>query len=237
MLEELDLKITVFVVGQDAALEKNYGALASISAAGHEIANHSFNHEPWLHLYTPSELEQEFERSEQAIMAATGKKPVGFRGPGFSFSDEVLKTLIRRGYQYDCSTNQCLQDFPSYLDLVVPRILQVLEELDLKITVFVVGQDAALEKNYGALASISAAGHEIANHSFNHEPWLHLYTPSELEQEFERSEQAIMAATGKKPVGFRGPGFSFSDEVLKTLIRRGYQIQDRESFKCWKNWT
>jgi hypothetical protein len=54
-------------------------------------------------------LESEFERSEQAILNATGQKPVGFRGPGFSFSDEVLKTLIRRGYKYDCST------FPTFL--------------------------------------------------------------------------------------------------------------------------
>ena len=66
--------------------------------------------------------------------------------------------------------------FPSYLDIVVPRLLQFLEQRDLKITVFVVGQDAALEKNHDALASISAAGHEIGNHSFHHEPWLHLYS-------------------------------------------------------------
>ncbi len=115
------------------------------------------------------------------------------------------------------------ESFPSYLDLVVPRILEILKTLDLKITVFVVGQDAALEKNREAIRQIAAAGHEIGNHTFHHEPWLHLYTPQQLEEEFERSEAAIEAVTGKRTVGFRGPGFSLSDEVLRVLIRRGYE--------------
>jgi len=107
--EERKLKITVFVVGQDAALAKNGKTLRSIADAGHEIGNHSFNHEPWLHLYTPAELEHEFEKSEAAIRSATGASTIGFRGPGFSLSNEVLRTLVRRGYKYDCST------FPTFL--------------------------------------------------------------------------------------------------------------------------
>jgi peptidoglycan/xylan/chitin deacetylase (PgdA/CDA1 family) len=54
-------------------------------------------------------LEDEFQKTEDAIEAVTGKRTVGFRGPGFSLSDQVLKTMIRRGYEYDCST------FPTYL--------------------------------------------------------------------------------------------------------------------------
>lgn len=115
------------------------------------------------------------------------------------------------------------ESFPSYFDLVVPRFLNFLDDLDMRITVFVVGQDAELEKNHAALGQIADAGHEIANHSFHHEPWLHLYTPQQLEQEFERSEAAILAATGERTTGFRGPGFSLSNEVLKMLIRRGYE--------------
>lgn len=60
---------------------------------------------------------------------------------------------------------------PWYLDLVVPRFLKVLHDRQLKMTVFVVGQDAVREENFEALASISAACDEIGNHSFNHEPW------------------------------------------------------------------
>ncbi|MFK7766673.1 MAG: polysaccharide deacetylase family protein [Mariniblastus sp.] len=115
------------------------------------------------------------------------------------------------------------ESMPSYFDYIVPRILRFLEDHGLLITFFVVGQDAALEKNHEAIASIANAGHEIANHSFNHEPWLHLYTPSQLDQEFEKSESAIRQITGQQTVGFRGPGFSLSDEVLRTLVRRGYE--------------
>ena len=46
------------------------------------------------------------------------------------------------------------ESFPSYLDRVVPRFLDFLRERDLTITVFVVGQDASLEQNADALASI-----------------------------------------------------------------------------------
>lgn len=115
------------------------------------------------------------------------------------------------------------ETFPSYLDVVVPRALQFLKERKLTITFFIVGQDAALEKNMEALAKISAAGHEIGNHSFHHEPWLHLYSEEEIEKELEQAENAIERATTKRPVGFRGPGFSLSEQTLRVLSRRGYE--------------
>ncbi|MEM9342748.1 MAG: polysaccharide deacetylase family protein [Pseudomonadota bacterium] len=108
-LDEADLRMTVFVVGQDAALPKNGPALRSIAEAGHEIGNHSFRHEPWLHLYTPVEVIDEIARAEEAIEAATGVRPRGFRGPGYSLSETVLNVLASRGYAYDCST------FPTYI--------------------------------------------------------------------------------------------------------------------------
>jgi len=114
------------------------------------------------------------------------------------------------------------ETFPSYLDLVVPRILELLDHLNLKITFFIVGQDAALLKNREALASIAEAGHEIGNHSFHHNPWLHLYSEQEFEAEIEQAEEAIEGATGQRPVGFRGPGYSVSETTLRVLSRRGY---------------
>src|SRR5262245_14273883 len=88
---------------------------------------------------------------------------------------------------------------PSYLDTVVPRALSFLQERQLTITVFIVGQDAALKKNYQALQAIAAAGHEIGNHSFRHEPWLHLYSEEETEAELAQAEEHIEAATGQRP--------------------------------------
>jgi peptidoglycan-N-acetylglucosamine deacetylase len=117
------------------------------------------------------------------------------------------------------------ETFPSYLDIVVPRFIEFLGGKNLTITVFIVGQDAALEKNHAALRAIADAGHEIGNHSFKHEPWLHLYSEEEIEKEIAIAEYHIEQATGKKTIGFRGPGYSISRSTLQVLARRGYEYE------------
>jgi hypothetical protein len=121
------------------------------------------------------------------------------------------------------------KSWPGYLDVAVPRFLDFLERRKLKITVFVVGQDAVLEQNGPALRQIAEAGHEIGNHSFHHEPWLHLYSRDQLQEEIRRSEDAIHAVTGQRPVGFRGPGFSYCNELLEILAERNY-LYDGSTF-------
>jgi len=102
-------RITVFIVGQDAAIERNAGALKRITAEGHDVGNHSFSHEPWFHTYTPDKVEQEVRAAEESIERVTGVRPRGYRAPGFSLTPETLRVLVRRGYTYDCST------FPTFL--------------------------------------------------------------------------------------------------------------------------
>lgn len=124
------------------------------------------------------------------------------------------------------------QNYPSFFPTVIPRTLDILRSLDMRITFFIVGQDAVFEENRQLFRSIAEAGHEIGNHSFHHEPWLHLYSPAELEDEFIRSEAAILDFTGQKTIGFRGPGFSYSPETLVILNRRGY-IYDASTFPTY----
>ena len=114
------------------------------------------------------------------------------------------------------------EDLPSYLDLVIPRVLEFLATRNLTITVFIVGQDASLKKNHRILRSIADAGHEVANHSFHHEPWMHRYTREQVQLEIMKAEEAIEQATGRTPVGFRGPGYSLSPAILDALTKRGY---------------
>lgn len=114
-------------------------------------------------------------------------------------------------------------EFPTYLDVVVPRALSFFEERNLNLTFFIVGKDASLEKNHEAISSISEAGHEIGNHSFMHEPWLHLYSESQLIEELAKTEEALEKVCGQRPVGFRGPGYSISPTLLKILSQRGYE--------------
>ncbi|HMF57666.1 MAG TPA: polysaccharide deacetylase family protein [Pyrinomonadaceae bacterium] len=124
------------------------------------------------------------------------------------------------------------ESFPSYLDVVVPRVLDFLKARNLTITFFIVGQDAALEKNSEALERIAAAGHEIGNHSFHHEPWLHLRSETEIEKELGDAEEHIERVTTKRPIGFRGPGYSFSEDILRVLVRRGYKY-DASTFPTY----
>ena len=109
LLDEVGSRITFFVVGADAAAPANLPWLGMIGARGHEVGNHSFEHECWLQRYSREELETEILRAEQAIEAATGQHPRGFRGPGFSWSATLLDVLAERGYLYDAST------LPTYL--------------------------------------------------------------------------------------------------------------------------
>ncbi|OWK42956.1 polysaccharide deacetylase family protein [Fimbriiglobus ruber] len=113
--------------------------------------------------------------------------------------------------------------YPSYLETIVPRVLALLKARGQKITWFIVGKDAAEPAHHPVLREITRQGHEVGNHSFHHEPWLHLYAERQIEDELSRTEDAIEAATGARPEGFRGPGFSFSPTLLTVLARRGYR--------------
>jgi polysaccharide deacetylase len=104
LLDRHGLTATVFVVGADAEREDGAKAVAEIVAAGHEVANHSYLHQPWLHRLSPAQLDDELGRTEEALVAAGAPKPVGFRGPGFSLTREMLALLDRRGYRYDATT-------------------------------------------------------------------------------------------------------------------------------------
>jgi peptidoglycan/xylan/chitin deacetylase (PgdA/CDA1 family) len=115
------------------------------------------------------------------------------------------------------------QGLPSYLDVAVPRVLDILARRRLTISFFIVGQDAALPRNTSALRSIADAGHEIGNHSFKHEPWLHLYSASDIAGDLRAADEAIREATGVRPAGFRGPGYSLSADTLEVVSQLGYR--------------
>jgi peptidoglycan/xylan/chitin deacetylase (PgdA/CDA1 family) len=111
-LDELDragVKVTFFVVGADAAAPANRPLLRAIMDRGHELGNHSFEHEPFFHRFTRERVGTEVLRTHDAIADATGYAPKGFRGPGYSWSPDLLEVLAERGYLYDAST------LPTYL--------------------------------------------------------------------------------------------------------------------------
>jgi hypothetical protein len=114
------------------------------------------------------------------------------------------------------------QEFPSYLDIFIPHVLDILDQLDRKITFFIVGQDAALEENREILKLLTDRGHEVGNHSYHHEPWLHLYQKDKLKRDILDAEDHIYRATAQKPMGFRGPGFAWSPMLFEVLAEIDY---------------
>jgi len=112
------------------------------------------------------------------------------------------------------------KEYSTYLPEIVPRILKFFARHDLAITFFVVGKDADRDINCPALRGIADAGHEIGSHSFGHQPWLQEYSPEKLDEELAAAEKSIHAATGVTPKMFRGPGYSYTKNVLEALGKR-----------------
>ena len=114
--------------------------------------------------------------------------------------------------------------YPSYFNIFVPHVLDVLDELNLKITFFIVGKDTESEDNNKYLRMITERGHEVGNHSYHHESWLQTYSYEKIEKEIREAEEAIERVTGQRTTGFRGPGFSWSKDLLKVLESRKYKF-------------
>lgn len=98
----------------------------------------------------------------------------------------------------------------------LPRILDMLEELDLRSTFFVEGLNAELYPE--ALLELADAGHEVGYHGWRHEYWPDLGR-SEEARALERGVKK-MQEIGARPRGFRPPGGRLtrsSPELLEDL--------------------
>jgi peptidoglycan/xylan/chitin deacetylase (PgdA/CDA1 family) len=101
---------------------------------------------------------------------------------------------------------------------ILPRLLAALG--DLKITYFIEGINAEIYPR--ELTAISAAGHEIGLHAWQHEAWsrLSLVRQENLLQMSLRAMNKI----GLRPAGFRPPGGQISVDSLTLLRRLGFDF-------------
>jgi peptidoglycan-N-acetylglucosamine deacetylase len=104
-LEPYGIKATLFMVGNDFKHNPSHQVIKSIAGEGHEIANHTLTHAQGFRFLTPAEKEAEIAGMEELCKEVTGKKPVGFRAPGWNLGDDTLKILQKRGYTYDSSVH------------------------------------------------------------------------------------------------------------------------------------
>jgi peptidoglycan/xylan/chitin deacetylase (PgdA/CDA1 family) len=101
------IPLTLFAVGSDLAREASAKRLAKARARGHEIANHSLDHRYDLVRLGRSAITEQIDRGAQAIERATGERPVGFRAPGYTITDEVFDVLAELDVAYDSSVFPC----------------------------------------------------------------------------------------------------------------------------------
>lgn len=99
--------LTLFAIGRDLARPAAADRLREAAAAGHEIANHSLDHRYDLVRLGRDEIRRQIAEGARAIEAACGARPVGFRAPGYTISDEVFGVLAELGVAYDASVFPC----------------------------------------------------------------------------------------------------------------------------------
>lgn len=104
MLDVRGMKATFFIVGMDLERESCRRFCAEASARGHELANHTFSHPLSFGRMSFAEKEREIVACDEALFAATGSRPVGFRSPGYYVDQDVVDILCARSYLYDTST-------------------------------------------------------------------------------------------------------------------------------------
>jgi peptidoglycan-N-acetylglucosamine deacetylase len=100
LLDRHSLRTTFFVEGEHGV--KHPERVADLVARGHEVGLHGWAHEAWAELdeVTAREL---LVRGVDALAAAAGGPPTGFRAPGGERGVHTAGLLVECGIDYDAS--------------------------------------------------------------------------------------------------------------------------------------
>ncbi|HWL86747.1 MAG TPA: polysaccharide deacetylase family protein [Polyangiaceae bacterium] len=101
------LPLTLFAIGADLARAESAVKLRQAREAGHEMANHSLDHRYDLTRLDRAEILYQIAAGADAVERATGERPVGFRAPGYTITDQVFSVLRELGVLYDSSVFPC----------------------------------------------------------------------------------------------------------------------------------
>jgi peptidoglycan/xylan/chitin deacetylase (PgdA/CDA1 family) len=101
------LPLTLFAIGSDLARDQAAARLRDAHGRGHEIANHSLDHRYDLVRLGRDEILRQVDEGARVIERAVGERPVGFRAPGYTITDEVFGVLSELDVAYDSSVFPC----------------------------------------------------------------------------------------------------------------------------------
>ncbi|WP_339204370.1 polysaccharide deacetylase family protein [Paenibacillus sp. FSL K6-3182] len=99
-------------------------------------------------------------------------------------------------------------------------ILDLLQKYNAKATFFVLGNKVKLYPE--TIKREIAEGHEVANHTFNHVYFLKSISQATIRDEIVKTENALEALTGKKPLLFRPPGGYYNENSIQVAKTLGY---------------
>lgn len=103
----------------------------------------------------------------------------------------------------------------------IPKLLQILEEKNIKITFFIEGRWA--DKFPELLRLIESKGHEIGNHGYSHAHHAQLSIEQNID-EIKKAEESIEKIIGKKTILFAPPSGEFSDNTVKAAKELDYKL-------------
>jgi hypothetical protein len=121
LAEKYNFKYTIFVIGKDLENAEIAARVKSWSEAGHEIANHSWSHNPHFGNLTKEKQEYEILRAHEIITRVTGREPRGFTAPAWSFSAAAAGILQKKNYLYDASV------FPGLFSFLMIARLKIMD--------------------------------------------------------------------------------------------------------------
>lgn len=101
------MPLTLFAIGSDLARPEAAAKLRAARERGFEIANHSLEHRYDFVRLGRDEIRRQVQAGADAVERAVGERPVGFRAPGYTITDEVFEVLAELGVAYDSSVFPC----------------------------------------------------------------------------------------------------------------------------------
>lgn len=137
-----------------------------------------------------------------------------WRGPRKAAVCLTLDNLGEAQDVYKGTWDKPIGSHPSVTDQL-PRMLDLLNKYNIKITYFIESWSLAVYPN--VVKDIIAHGHEAAWHGLQHEPWASL-SPGEVRDKLAKSFR-IAESSGIKYVGFRPPGGGLGDCTSWNLMK------------------
>lgn len=182
--------------------------------------------EPTVVVVPPDEMSRQPSLSPATVAASPSPSPAAAEAPVYASApkaDAPAAAPTKHSY------TACNVDGP-YIAMtfddgphaqLTPKLLDMLKARNIKATFYVVGQNAAEYPDI--LKRMVAEGHEIANHSWNHTA-LNKLGAEGLRSQIEKTNAAIVQATGIKPTNLRPP-YGATNAALNKKLDEQYGLK------------